>query len=329
MDLSTTYMGLTLRSPLVPSASPLSESVDTIRELEDAGAAAIVLHSLFEEQLRYEELELHHYMEYGSESFAEALSYFPEPGEYRKGPDEYLEHIRRTREAVGIPVIASLNASRPGSWMEFARRFEEAGAHAIELNIYFLPTDIDEPVREIEQTYVDVVREVAGSVGIPVAVKLHPFFTSVAHMAHDLERAGARGLALFNRFYQPDIDPENLEVFPNLKLSSPYESRLALRWIAILHGRISCDLAATGGVHHGRDAIKLLMAGARVTHLCSALLKYGVGHLRRVEEEIATWLEENEYGALADIVGVMSQKSCPDPRAFERANYIRMLQSYA
>ena len=329
MDLSTSYMGLRLRSPLVPSASPLSETIDSIRELEDAGAAAVVLYSLFEEQIRYEELELHHYMEYGSESFAEALSYFPEPGEFRKGPEEYLEHIRQARQAVDIPIIASLNASRAGSWMDFAREFETAGAHAIELNIYFLPTDIDEPVREIEKTYTDIVREVTGTVGIPVAVKLHPFFTSVAHMAHDLERVGVRGLALFNRFYQPDIDPENLEVFPNLKLSNPWESRLALRWIAILHGRISCDLAATGGVHHGRDAIKLLMAGASVTHLCSALLKYGIGHLRRVEEELVTWLEENEYSALSDIVGVMSQKSCPDPKAFERANYIRMLQSYA
>lgn len=329
MDLSTSYLGLKLKSPLVPSASPLSESIDSIRELEDAGAAAIVLYSLFEEQIRYEELELHHYMEYGSESFAEALSYFPEPDEFRKGPEEYLEHIRQAKQAVGIPIIASLNASHAGSWMDFSREFARAGADAIELNVYFLPTDIDEPVREIEKTYTDIVREVAGAVDIPIAVKLHPFFTSVAHMAHDLERAGARGLALFNRFYQPDIDPENLEVFPNLKLSSPYESRIALRWIAILYGRISCDLAATGGVHHGRDAIKLLMAGASVTHLCSALLKYGVGHLKRVEEELSTWLEENEYSRLSDIIGVMSQKSCPDPKAFERANYIKMLQSYA
>ncbi len=329
MDLSTSYMGLRLRSPLVPSASPLSDSVDAIRELEDAGASAVVLYSLFEEQIRFEELELHHYMEYGAESFAEALSFFPQPEEFRKGPEEYLEHIRRAKEAVDIPVIASLNAARAGSWMEFAREFERAGADALELNVYFLPTDIEEPVREIEKTYTDIVREVTGSVEIPVAVKMHPFFTSIAHMAHDLERAGARGLALFNRFYQPDIDPENLEVFPNLKLSSPYESLLALRWIAILHGRVGCDLAATGGIHHGRDAIKLLMAGATVTHVCSALLKYGVGHLKRIEEEIATWLGENEYSELSRIIGVMSQKSCPDPKAFERANYIRTLQSYS
>lgn len=328
MDLSTTYMGLSLRTPLVPSASPLSETTDMIKQLEDAGASAIVMYSLFEEQIRFEELEIHHYMEYGAESFAEALSYFPEPDEFKKGPEAYLEHIRLAKLAVGIPVIASLNASKAGSWMRYAKEFEKAGADGIELNVYFLPTDPDEPVSEVESTYVDIVREVVSSVKIPIAVKMHPYFTSVAHTARSFEKAGAKGLALFNRFYQPDIDPENLEVFPNLKLSNPYESRLALRWLAILHGKVRCDLAATGGAHHGRDAIKLLMAGANVVHLCSALLKYGVGHLKRVEEEIVAWMEENEYTSVQQMIGSMSQKSCPDPAAFERANYIKMLHSY-
>jgi dihydroorotate dehydrogenase (fumarate) len=328
MDLKTTYMGLELASPLVPSASPLTETLDVVKELEDAGASALVLHSLFEEQIRYDELELTHYMEYGTESFAEALSYFPEPDEFKKGPEEYLEHIRKAKETVDIPLIASLNAASAGGWMSYAKQFQDAGADALELNVYFLPTDPNEPVAEIEQIYVDVVTEVKQSVSVPVAVKMHPFFTSVANMGCRLDRAGADALVLFNRFYQPDIDPENLEVFPNLKLSHPSEARLAMRWLAILYGRVNADLSATGGAHHGRDAIKLMMAGSSVVHLCSALLKYGVGHLKRVEEEMTAWLTENEYENVRQLIGSLSQKSCPDPMAFERANYIKMLHSY-
>jgi dihydroorotate dehydrogenase (fumarate) len=328
MDLSTNYMGLKLKSPLVPSASPLSETADQIKELEDAGASAVVMYSIFEEQIAFEELEIGHYMEYGAESFAEAVTYFPEPDEFKKGPEEYLEHIRKAKAAVDIPIIASLNASKAGSWMRYAKEFQNAGADGLELNVYFLPTDPDEPVNEIEKTYVDIVKEVKSSCTMPVAVKMHPYFTSVAHTARALDKAGADALALFNRFYQPDIDPENLEVFPNLKLSTPYESRLALRWLAILYGNVNATLTATGGAHHGRDAIKLMMAGASVVHLCSALLKYGIGHLKRVEEEMVAWLEENEYNSASQLIGSMSQKSSPDPQAFERANYIKMLHSY-
>lgn len=328
MDLTTNYMGLTLKNPLVPNSSPLSQDIGSIRQLEDAGAAGVVLYSLFEEQITFETKELDHYLSYGSESFAEALSYFPDPGEFRRGPEEYLDHIRRTKEAVDMPVLASLNGASPGGWVDYARKIEQAGADGLELNIYFLPTKPDQPVAEVEQTYVDIVSDVRQAVQLPIAVKMHPYFTSIPEMARKLSHAGARGLALFNRFYQSDIDPENLEVQPNLQLSTPYESRLALRWLAILHQQVQCDLAATGGVHGGRDAIKLLMAGASVVHVCSALLKYGVHHLRRIREEIVSWMEENEHATVRGLVGAMSQKNCPDPQAFERANYIKTLQSY-
>ncbi|MCE5246178.1 MAG: dihydroorotate dehydrogenase-like protein [Candidatus Polarisedimenticolia bacterium] len=328
MDLTTTYMGLRLKSPLVPSASPLSREVPQVRLLEDAGAGAIVLHSLFEEQLEFETKELDHFMEYGAESYAEAVSYFPDPGDFHRGPEEYLEHVRRTKEAVEMPVIASLNAASPGGWTEYAKKIEQAGADGLELNIYFLPTECGRSAAEVERVYEDVVGEVRKEVKIPLAVKMHPYHTSVPEMARRLAAAGANGLALFNRFYQPDLDPENLEVQPNIQLSTPYEARLAMRWIAILYKQVDADLAATGGVHSGRDAVKMLMCGANVVHVCSALLKYGAEHLRRIEEELAAWMDRNEYESVSKLVGVMSQRKCPDPNAFERANYIKTLQSY-
>ncbi|MEN6525020.1 MAG: dihydroorotate dehydrogenase-like protein [Candidatus Polarisedimenticolia bacterium] len=328
MDLTTTYMGLRLKSPLVPSASPLSREVPQVRLLEDAGAGAIVLHSLFEEQLEFETKELDHFMEYGAESYAEAVSYFPDPGDFHRGPEEYLEHVRRTKEAVEMPVIASLNAASPGGWTEYAKKIEQAGADGLELNIYFLPTECGRSAAEVERVYEDVVGEVRKEVKIPLAVKMHPYHTSVPEMARRLAAAGANGLALFNRFYQPDLDPENLEVQPNIQLSTPYEARLAMRWIAILYKQVDADLAATGGVHSGRDAVKMLMCGANVVHVCSALLKYGAEHLRRIEEELAAWMDRNEYESVSKLVGVMSQRKCPDPNAFERANYIKTLHSY-
>ena len=329
MDFTTKYLGLTFKNPLVPSSSPLSKELDTIRQLEDAGAGGVVLYSLFEEQIDFESLELSHYLEYGSESFAEALSYFPEPGQFVRGPDEYLEHIRRTKEAVDFPVIASLNACSPGGWTEYAGKIQQAGADALELNVYFLPTNLQQPVSEIEAVYVDTVSEVRRAVQIPIAFKMHPFFTSIGRMARLVEEAGADGLVLFNRFYQPDIDPEKLEVYPNLQLSTAWESRLATRWLAILYGRTNCDMAASSGVHSGRDAVKLMMAGASVVNVCSALQKYGVYHLRRMQEELQNWMTENEYESVKSMIGNMSQKSCPDPAAFERANYIKVLQSYS
>ncbi len=328
MDLATTWMGLSLENPLVPSASPLTRDVDTLRKLEDAGAGAVVLYSLFEEQIEFEARELEHYLEFGAESYAEAVDYFPRPGEYARGPQEYLDFVRAAKEALGIPVVASLNAQDPGAWTDWAGRIAEAGADALELNVYWLPTDPETSCREIEARYVEVVGEVAAAVDIPVAVKMHPFFTNPAEMARRLARAGARGLALFNRFYQPDIDPENLEVVPELQLSDSWDLRLPLRWVAILHGRVGADLSLTGGVLSGRDAVKALMAGARVVHLCSALLRYGIPHLRRVREELVRFLEEHGYGSVDEVVGTMSQRNCPDPGAFERANYIRVLQSF-
>ncbi len=328
MKLNTKYMGLELKNPLVPSASPLSKSLDSLRELEDVGAGAVVLYSLFEEQIEFEGMEMDHYLEYGSESYSESLSYFPQPGEFTRGPEEYLEHVRKCKEALDIPVIASLNGASAGGWVDYAKKIEEAGADGLELNVYFMPTDPQTAASEVEETYIDIVGEVCQKVSMPIAVKLHPFLTSVPAMSRRLVDAGAKGLALFNRFYEPDIDPEKLEVISDLQLSTPYDARLALRWIGILHKRVAADLAATSGVHSGRDAVKLMMAGAQVVHLCSALLKHGPARLRRVREEIIGWMEEHEYASVEDLTGSMSQKSCPDPTAFERANYIKVLQSY-
>ena len=327
MDLSTTYLGMKLRTPLVPSASPLSEEVDNIKRLEDAGASAVVLYSLFEEQLIQERFELNRRLTYGTDSFAESLSYFPEPQEFHLGPEEYLDHIRKAKEAVHIPIIASLNGSSVGGWTDFARQMEQAGADAIELNIYYIPTDMNLGATEVEQTYIEILSAVKASVKIPVAVKLSPFFSSMANMAMRFDQAGANGLVLFNRFYQPDIDLDELEVRPNVILSTPQAMRLPLRWIAILHGSVSCSLAATSGIHQAPDVIKMLMAGASVTMLCSVLLRQGIQHLRTVEQNLRAWMIEHEYESVRQMQGSMSQKNCADPSAFERAQYMKALQS--
>ena len=328
MNLTTTYMGLTLRTPLVPSASPLSEEIDHIKRMEEAGAAAIVMHSLFEEQLRLERYELHHHLTYGTESFAESLTYFPEPALFHIGPEEYLNHIEQAKASVGIPIIASLNGSTVGGWTDYARQIEQAGADALELNIYYVPTDMELTGEDVEQTYLDILKAVKSVVTIPVAVKLSPYFSNMAHMAKRLDSAGADALVLFNRFYQPDINLETLEVEPNVLLSTPQSMRLPLRWIAILYGRIQADLAATSGIHKASDALKMLMAGAHVTMLCSVLLRHGITQIRVIEEEIRAWMEEHEYSSVQQLQGSMSQKNCPDPSAFERAQYTRALQSY-
>jgi dihydroorotate dehydrogenase (fumarate) len=326
IDLSTNYLGLKLRTPLVASASPLSQDLDGIRRLEQAGASAVVLYSLFEEQLRQEELELDHRLSVGTESFAESLTYFPARSEFRTGPEGYLCHIEAAKKLVGIPIIASLNGSTLGGWTKYARAMEDAGADAIECNIYFIPSDIDLPGLEVEQRYVDIVRAVKSAVRIPVAVKLGPFFSNLAHMANWLVEAGAGGLVLFNRFYQPDIDLQELEIRPSVLLSTPQALRLPMTWIGILYGRIRASLAATSGIHSAEDVIKLLMAGADVTMLCSALLRNGVGHLRTVERELREWMQEHEYESVEQMRGSMSQLRCADPSAFERAQYIRAVK---
>ena len=326
IDLSTNYLGLPLRTPLVVSASPLSREVDGIRRLEDAGASAVVLYSLFEEQLRQEESDLEYHLAAGTESFAESLTYFPQPSEFQTGPEGYLDHIRRAKSAVDIPIIASLNGSTLGGWTKFARQIEEAGADAIECNIYFIPTDPHQTADEVEKTYVDILQAVKSSVTIPVAVKLSPFFSNMANMARRLDEAGANGLVLFNRFYQPDIDLEELELRPNVLLSTPQALRLPLTWIGILFGRVRASLAATSGVHGADDVIKLLMVGANVTMLCSSLMRNGINHLRHVERELREWMEEHEYESVSQMQGSMSQLRCPDPGAFERAQYTRAVK---
>jgi dihydroorotate dehydrogenase (fumarate) len=328
MDLTTQYLGLRLRSPLVASASPLSERIDNIKRLEDAGAGAVVLYSLFEEQLRADQAALDHHLTAHTYSYAEALTYFPEPAEFTFGPEDYLEHIRKAKEAVDIPIIASLNGTSVGGWTRYARHMAQAGADALELNLYALPIDFYRSSVEVEQDYLDVLRLVKAAVTIPVAVKLSPFFSNMAFMARRFDETGADGLVLFNRFYQPDLDLETLEVWPNVRLSTSQTLRLPLRWIGILYDRIQADLAGTGGVHEGRDALKLLMAGANVTMLASALLRHGIGHLSLIEQQMRHWMEEHEYESIEQLRGSLSQKHCADPAAFERAQYIRTLHSY-
>jgi dihydroorotate dehydrogenase (fumarate) len=328
MDLTTTYLGLKLRTPLVAAASPLSEEIDNIKRMEDAGASAVVLYSLFEEQLRQDRLELHHHMESGTFSFAEALTYFPEPDEYHLGPEDYLKHIANAKKATKIPIVASLNGSSAGGWTQYAKLVQQAGADALELNIYYIPTNMQLPSGEVEQTYLDILKAVKANVTIPVAVKLSPFFTNFANMAKRLDETGANGLVLFNRFYQPDIDLETLEVKPNILLSTPMAMRVPLRWVAILYGHLKASLGATSGIHRASDALKMLMAGADVTMLCSALIRHGVGHIKTVEKEMAAWMEEHEYESVTQLKGSLSQKNCPAPSAFERAQYMRAISSY-
>ena len=327
-DLSTTYLGLKLSSPLVPSASPLSKNIDNIKRMEDAGAAAVVLYSLFEEQINQESHELDHFLTHGSESFAESLSYFPESSEYHLTPDKYLDHIRKAKEAVNIPVIGSLNGVSTGGWIKYAKRIEEAGADALELNIYYLATDPFMPSSAIELAYFDLVKDVKRTVNIPVAVKLSPYFTNMAHMARRLDEAGADALVLFNRFYQPDIDLENLEIIPRATLSSthaPQALRLPLTWIAILHGRIKADIALTSGVHSAEDALKGLMVGASVTMMASELILNGIQRVADIKADVIRWMEEHEYKSISQMRGSMSQKSVASPAAFERAHYMRAI----
>ncbi len=327
MDLKTTYLGLELKNPIVPSAGPISTEIGNIKALEDAGAAAVVLYSLFEEQIEMESLELHHYTTAHNESFAEALSYYPASNEFKLGPSEYLEHIRKAKEAVDIPVIASLNGKSTGGWIEYAKKMEQAGADALELNIYALATDLTRTGQEIEQTYIDIVKAVKSAVKIPVAVKLSPYFSSIANMAYQLDKAGADGLILFNRFYQPDIDLENLEVVPNVLLSTPMAMRLPLRWVGILYKRLGCDLAATSGVYSEKDVLKMMMAGAKVTQMLSAILKFGPSHITDVLTKMKLWMEVNEYESIEQMRGSMSYMNIADPSQFERANYMKVLNS--
>jgi len=328
MDLTTTYMGLKLKNPLVPSAGPPTAEVDSIRELEDAGAAAVVLHSLFEEQLTHEAAELEHHLEQGTESFAEALSYFPQVDEFKLGPEEYLSHIAKAKQAVDIPVIASLNGATVGGWTDYAKQIAQAGADGLELNVYFVATDPELSSQDVENRYVEILQAVKRSVEIPVALKVGPFFSAMGGMAKRLDAAGADALVLFNRFYQPDIDLDRLEVVPNLVLSSPFEMRLPLRWIAILYGRIRASLAATRGIATGQDVLRMLMVGADITQVCSVLLRDGIEQLGVMLDEMKTWMQEHDYESVEQMKGSMSQKSARDPAAFERANYMKTLHSY-
>jgi dihydroorotate dehydrogenase (fumarate) len=328
MNLKTTYLGLKLRTPLVVSASPLSDSIDNIKRMEDCGASAIVLFSLFEEQVRNERYELHWHTLRGTHSYPEALSYFPEPQELLVGPEAYLQHIVKAKSAVTVPIIASLNGSTLGGWTSFARQIQHAGADALELNLYSVPTEANVVSTDLEQQCIDVLKAVRAEVTIPVAVKLSPFFTSLANMAHRFVENGANGLVLFNRFYQPDIDLEAMEVTPHIFYSTPMAMRLPLRWIAILYSRLQASLAATSGIHRGTDALKMLMAGADVTMLCSVLLRHGIDHLRIIEEEIVKWMQEHDYESVEQLKGSMSHKNCPDPGAFERAQYMRAVASH-
>jgi dihydroorotate dehydrogenase (fumarate) len=328
MDLTTRYLGLTLKNPIVPSASPLGNEIDNLKKMEDAGAAAVVLESLFEEQIRHESKELDHYLHFGAESFAEAITYFPQASDYRIGPEEYLEHIRMAKEAVDIPIIASLNGVTVGGWIDYSRKMEKAGADALELNVYYIPTSSRLSGVEVESLYIDILKAVKAAVKIPVAMKLSPFFSSLSHFTRRLDENGVNGLVLFNRFYQPDIDLDQLEVVPNVILSTPQAMRLPLRWIAILHGRIKADLAATSGIHNAHDVIKMLMVGANVTMMCSALLRNGIPHITAVLNGIKSWMDEHEYDSVQLMQGSMSQKNVADPSSFERANYQKALQSY-
>lgn len=326
LDLTTSYLGMKLRTPLVASASPLSHEIDSIRQLEDAGASAVVLYSLFEEQLRRETLELDFYLSEGTESSPESLSYFPQPGEFVLGPDGYLEHIRKAKQAVKIPIIASLNGSSVGSWIQYATQIEQAGADALECNIYWVVTDPRASAQQVEQHYIEILQAVKSAVHIPVAVKLSPFFTNLANVATRLDAAGANALVLFNRFYQPDIDLEELELIPSVLLSTPQAMRLPLTWVGILYGHVKADMAATGGIHGAEDVIKLLMVGSNVTMLCSTLLRNGINHLRAIEQGVRQWMESHEYESVAQMMGSMSQRHCPDPAAFERAQYMRAVK---
>jgi dihydroorotate dehydrogenase (fumarate) len=328
VDLTTTYLGLKLKNPLVASPSPLTEKVENVKRMEEAGIAAIVMYSLFEEQIIHESLELDHFLNRGTETYAESLTYFPNIGRYSLAPDKYLERLEKNKRAVNIPVMGSLNGVSNGGWIEYARKIQEAGADALELNIYYLPTDLKLTSDQMEENYLNLVNNVHSKVSIPLAVKLPPFFTALPNFANRLVEAGADGLVLFNRFYQPDFDLENLEVTPNLVLSNSDELRLPLRWIAILYGKVKTDLALTTGVHTGEDAIKAMMAGANVAMTTSALLKRGTSAIPQILGGMEAWMTEHEYQSVTQMRGSMSQGSVAEPASFERANYMKVLNSY-
>ena len=328
MKLETTYMGLKLRNPLVPSASPLSKEISNIRHMEDVGASAVVLESLFEEQITHESKELDHFLTQGTESYAEALSYFPDSDVYDFGPDQYLSHIQKAKEAVDIPIIASLNGVSVGGWIDYAKKMQDAGADALELNTYYIATDPNKSSQQVEDNYIEVLKAVKSAVNIPVAMKISPFFTSLGSMAKRFDDAKADALVLFNRFYQPDIDLDNLEVVPNLILSTSESMRLPMRWIAILKGHINASLSATSGIHTAKDIIKMVMVGADVTMLCAVLLKHGIAEIKNILADVVTWMEENEYESIEQMKGSMSYKSVVEPAAYERANYMKVLKSY-
>jgi dihydroorotate dehydrogenase (fumarate) len=328
VDLTTTYLGLKLKNPLVASPSPLSEKVDNVKRMEQAGISAVVMYSLFEEQIIHESLELDYFLNRGTESFAEALTYFPDVGRYSLTPDKYIATLEKTKLAVNIPVMGSLNGVSTGGWIEYAHKIQEAGADALELNLYYLPTDVNLTSKQIEDNYLTLVSDIRAEVKIPLAIKLAPFFTALPNFANRLVEAGANGLVLFNRFYQPDMDLENLEVTPNLVLSNSDDLRLPLRWIAILYGKVKADLALTSGVHTPEDAIKAIMAGANVAMSTSALLKRGTQAIQQILTGMEEWMIAHEYESVQQMHGSMSQGAVADPAAFERANYMKVLNSF-
>jgi dihydroorotate dehydrogenase (fumarate) len=328
MSLTTNYLGLTLKNPIIVSSCPLSHNLDSIRRLEDAGASAVVMYSLFEEQITFDSFYVDHYLRSNTNSHAESLTYFPDMDNYNVWPDEYMNLIHRAKEAVGIPIIGSLNGVSSGGWTDYAGLIEEAGADALELNVYYVPAQVDLTGPQVENTYLELLREVKGSISIPVAMKLSPFFSSPANMAKRLADAGANGLVLFNRFYQPDLNLETLEVEPRLVLSHSGELRLPLRWVAILYGRLRADLAITSGVHTSEDVLKALMAGAKATMMASELLQNGTRRIKEILKDIEAWMDEHEYTSVTQMIGSMSQQHCAEPAAFERANYMKTLDSY-
>ena len=328
MDITTSYLGLKLKNPIVPSASPLSKDLGKVKAMEDAGAAAIVMYSLFEEQLTHDALELLHYTSTTQDGNAEAVSYFPEPDEYFLGPEEYLKHLSKIKESVEIPVIGSLHGSTPGGWTEYAKNIEQAGADALELNIYLLAADVNKTSDDIEKIYMETLHSVKAAVSIPVAVKISPYFSSLAGFAKHLDENGADGLVLFNRFYQPDIDLENLEVMPNVLFSNPQSMRLPLRWIAILYGKIKADMAATSGIHSAEDVIKMMMVGAKITQMFAAIHMFGINHIKSVIRDIEQWMYHHEYESIEQMRGSMSHKSVANPGDFERANYMKALNTF-
>ncbi len=328
IDLSTEYMGIKLKNPLVASASPLSEDIEKIKQMEEKGISAVVLHSLFEEQIKLQERELNQSLSQGTESYAEALSYFPDLNNYRFAPDEYIDYISRVKDEVKIPIIGSLNGVSQGGWVRYAKKIEEAGADALELNIYYLPTEKNNSCQEIEQIYLDLIKSLRQNITIPIAVKLSPYFNSIPGITNKLAEEGADGLVLFNRFYQPDIDLAKMSVVPNLELSRSSELRLRLRWVAILYQKVKADMAITGGIHTAEDIIKGILAGANVTMTTSALLEKGIPYIDKLIKGTEEWLRRHQYNSINEIRGLLSQQNVKETDAFERANYMKVLKSY-